>query len=559
MKSGYVNKIKETDSYKEGDIHQAILDVSYEEWQKNKDWDYLDMVNWALENGGEVCAAAILTGKYNQQIGNGGHYQYYDNNYASGKGGAFSKHDSTDLEAHDQMMNFMTDLQWDQTEAGAQAFSIMKDFEEALVDSDQLSTCEECGGAGEIDCPECEGEGQGEVDEEGNDIEVECDECNGRGIIECPECYGRGEVEVEKGQVGQGTIEVFEHLDTMYYKIDDVWMKEINEFCKLDMEEISVDNETENFEAEPEPEQPTPPKKPRPISATASGNEGVNIQYEALNRLEKELDNLLQEAKGSKEDDKWGDGHIDNQIENLWDKYSEQNLSDEEIEKKICHKLGLSSKRVKSVLESTKLEKLDKLLQEAEYDDEYEPEDCTDEICPCNDPDCMRPFGHAEEDDWNEEEFIESSQKKASKRYDKIQEDGPQSEEGNRKDPEAKTTWIKKRSEIDNGKKETLDVQFSLDAETALKYLKIRDGGMKDIYDRMADVEVIAEKYVNKLLKGSGVTLDTLDFLEADSNNISHAVLYFGVGLEGSRKNLQKVAGEDKELFFDWDEGEQGA
>lgn len=67
----------------EEEYHQTILDLGYAEWRKNDGWGYSDMIEWVRQTYGEIAAFAILIGKYNQQVCNGGHIQYYDNGYAS--------------------------------------------------------------------------------------------------------------------------------------------------------------------------------------------------------------------------------------------------------------------------------------------------------------------------------------------------------------------------------------------------------------------------------------------------------------------------------------------
>ena len=78
-----------------------------------------------------------------------------------------------------------------------------------------METCENCGGDGAEDCPNCDKgkvecpdcDGMGEL-EDGEDCfncsgtgEVECSICDGEGTFECDYCDGKGEVE-EEGQAG---------------------------------------------------------------------------------------------------------------------------------------------------------------------------------------------------------------------------------------------------------------------------------------------------------------------------------------------------------------------
>jgi hypothetical protein len=75
------NEITATD-IKDNDIHQAILNIMYNEWRTIKAISYEDMVRKFWGEYGDLAAFAVLIGKYNQQVCNGGHYQYFDNGYA---------------------------------------------------------------------------------------------------------------------------------------------------------------------------------------------------------------------------------------------------------------------------------------------------------------------------------------------------------------------------------------------------------------------------------------------------------------------------------------------
>lgn len=79
--------IREEDCTIRHDYHQTILNIGYEWLQRveNKNMSYLNMIDYMAETYGEIFAGFILVGKYNQQVCNGGHFQYYDNGYASGE------------------------------------------------------------------------------------------------------------------------------------------------------------------------------------------------------------------------------------------------------------------------------------------------------------------------------------------------------------------------------------------------------------------------------------------------------------------------------------------
>lgn len=76
---------------KDGGLHQTILNLIYDEGESLKPWSYASLINLAVKKYGKLAALAILVGKYNQQVENGGHYQYFDNNYAGGYSDGFAE------------------------------------------------------------------------------------------------------------------------------------------------------------------------------------------------------------------------------------------------------------------------------------------------------------------------------------------------------------------------------------------------------------------------------------------------------------------------------------
>ena len=80
------------------DIHQAIMNVAYnsynsylgelnsklkEENRPQVRWFYSGLCEWTRFQLGDLAEFAVLIGKYNQQVENGGHEQYWFNGYAS--------------------------------------------------------------------------------------------------------------------------------------------------------------------------------------------------------------------------------------------------------------------------------------------------------------------------------------------------------------------------------------------------------------------------------------------------------------------------------------------
>lgn len=118
---------------------QRLLNLGYNEWQKpeRKGWQYADMVDWAAETYGEFVQFFILIGKYNQQVCNGGHIQYFDNGYADGTGGCFSDHDP-DITLHKEMVQFFEQFGLRQTPIGAQVHDVISRFRIELATEDEF-------------------------------------------------------------------------------------------------------------------------------------------------------------------------------------------------------------------------------------------------------------------------------------------------------------------------------------------------------------------------------------------------------------------------------------
>lgn len=74
-------KVRMALHHNEDGLHQALLNIAYDEWQKQKSWSMEDMLKYA-GSFGEIIEFAVLLGKYNQQVTNGGHSQYFDNGYS---------------------------------------------------------------------------------------------------------------------------------------------------------------------------------------------------------------------------------------------------------------------------------------------------------------------------------------------------------------------------------------------------------------------------------------------------------------------------------------------
>jgi len=125
-----VNEVQKRQTYKDGDGHQAILDICYDEWNRpeNKDWSYADMVSYAKIMFGPFAEMMILLGKYNHQVCNGGHDQYFTNGYADTNGGGCFADHSHDVPLHKRTMKLMQKFGLDKTKLGKEVYDIQSKF-----------------------------------------------------------------------------------------------------------------------------------------------------------------------------------------------------------------------------------------------------------------------------------------------------------------------------------------------------------------------------------------------------------------------------------------------
>lgn len=217
------------EDYRLGDTHQAILNIGYNEWQKHDTWQYGDMVKWMKDTYGELAALAVLIGKYNQQVCNGGHSQYVFNGYADGTGGCFNDH-SENIDQHKELVTlFEKDDFKKRFSSGDDVYEVISNFYiEVDTESEYTDRCSECGGDGEEirECPECDGSGL--IDDESH-----CTRCDGTGdlYVSCSCCGGAGDITYENDNKGEITNTAFlDHLDTQWYAISDQFIQEFNEY-----------------------------------------------------------------------------------------------------------------------------------------------------------------------------------------------------------------------------------------------------------------------------------------------------------------------------------------
>lgn len=109
--------------YRKGNVHQAITNLLYSKWRSadGAGWSYLDLATWTRLEYGDLAALALLTGRYNQQVCNGGHAQYAANRYD---------------EAHDLLETLLESLGLAQEGISRQVYEIVAAFRSGDFHSD---------------------------------------------------------------------------------------------------------------------------------------------------------------------------------------------------------------------------------------------------------------------------------------------------------------------------------------------------------------------------------------------------------------------------------------
>ncbi len=212
-KEEILKAVKDDEDFLNGDFHQALLNICYSEWQKSSsDMNYRDMVAFGEKTYGEMVAFAVLIGKYNQQVCNGGHYQYYDNGYASGEGGCLTDHDG-DTSMHDLLLSYFLRAE---TLKNFEWYNELKDILEKFLNFsiDREEYCEET-------CNECYGDGE---------VESESDEDE---MVQCSSCFGSGKEDIYNEDYNKVVGHDWETLDTRYFEINKEIEKDLNNYFKI--------------------------------------------------------------------------------------------------------------------------------------------------------------------------------------------------------------------------------------------------------------------------------------------------------------------------------------
>jgi hypothetical protein len=128
--------LQRTDEIDTDGYHQTIMNIMYEKWQTESAMSYNDILNWFETTYGSLAKFAVLIGKYNQQVCNGGHIQYFHNGYADGKGGFMSDHDPS-IPLHKELIKLFMKTNLDD-DISQQVLRILKCFEIELDEEEEL-------------------------------------------------------------------------------------------------------------------------------------------------------------------------------------------------------------------------------------------------------------------------------------------------------------------------------------------------------------------------------------------------------------------------------------
>lgn len=207
---------------KENNPNMDYIDCMIEKFEEylsenQKSSDFLNI----LENIDERCLLVRLFGNYHYQVNNGGHYQYFDNGYASTENidkGCFSKK-VIDCDIHKEMIA-LVEKYFPTNTYTTYFINILSTFLTTIQEVD----CEMCGGNGfieeEVDCEMCGGNGFVEED-------CECLDCHGEGTIkdesECWMCHGEGSIKDDYEVVDS------DFIDKQYYEIEDKILQIFNQ------------------------------------------------------------------------------------------------------------------------------------------------------------------------------------------------------------------------------------------------------------------------------------------------------------------------------------------
>src|SRR5580693_5637032 len=91
-------------------------------------------------------------------------------------------------------------------------------------------------------------------------------------------------------------------------------------------------------------------------------------------------------------------------------------------------------------------------------------------------------------------------------------------------------------------------------------YAPLKREGTSTITELLDKKPYIVNCIIERIVRGTirkkklEVKIKKIQFDYCDSDNISHGVAYFKANLKGTVQCLKRIAGENKLLFFDWEE-----
>lgn len=168
------------------DIHQSILNVAHQYWQEEC-VTYEETLNYMQSHyfGSDLF---VMLAKYNYQTENGGHYQYYDNGFASSEKNQNPFHGEYDnINIHERMLDVIKNHELSQTDIGRQVIEIMNKFSSAFGIVDKSSYWHDA--------------------DNGND----------------------------DGYITQECDDTWRSLDDKYYKINEAWMAAIEQYLQCSL------------------------------------------------------------------------------------------------------------------------------------------------------------------------------------------------------------------------------------------------------------------------------------------------------------------------------------
>lgn len=88
-----------------GSYLYTIQETFLRKWEDNKELNYKQMLDYFEQEFGYMAKFAVLISKYNYQVKNGGHYQYFNNGYCDGIGGVYDQHDPS-IPLHKELIEY---------------------------------------------------------------------------------------------------------------------------------------------------------------------------------------------------------------------------------------------------------------------------------------------------------------------------------------------------------------------------------------------------------------------------------------------------------------------